>query len=148
MFNYKILIAVPIFFLAITLDASADGFFCSRQLHGVTGRIVEINRYRILDGGEPRNVGLPTQFLVDFESKKLIPSKGSRVRRSVSFEKVDQVENKLVIQGVDDGLDGVVDGFAWSLLISEKDGKSVLSVARDGVAYVVFGVCKPTKDPK
>ena len=148
MFNYRTLIPVLMFFLAMTLDASADGFYCSRQLSGVTGRIIEINRYRIRDDIEPSTVGLPTQFLIDFESKKLIPSKGSRVRRIVSFKGVDHIENKIVIQGVDEGLEGVVDGFAWSLVISKNNGKSVLSVAGDGVAYAVFGVCKPTKDPK
>ena len=148
MFNYRTPITVLMFFLAMTLDASADGFYCSRQLHGVTGRIVEINRYRISDDIDPSTVGLPTQFLIDFESKKLIPSKGSRVRRIVSFKGVDHIENKIVIQGVDEGIEGVLDGVAWSLVISKNNGKSVLSVARDGVAYVVFGVCKPTKDPK
>ena len=137
-----------IFFWAMTLDASADNFYCLRELHGVTGRIVEINRYRIRDEIEPGTVGLPTQFLIDFESKKLIPSKGSTVRRIVSFKNVDQIENKLVIQGVDEGVEGVLDGVAWSLVISKNDGKSVLSVAGDGVAYAVFGVCKPTKDLK
>lgn len=148
MFNYRTLITLLMFFLAMAPDASADGFYCSRKLSGVTGRIVEINRYMIRDDIEPRTVGLPVQFLIDFESKKLIPSKGSRVRRSVSFKGVDQIENKIVIQGVDEGIEGVLDGVAWSLVISKNNGKSVLSVAGDGVAYAVFGVCKPTKDPK
>ncbi len=148
MFNYRTLITVLMFFLGMTLDASADGFYCSRQMSGVTGRIVEINRYMINNDIKPSTVGLPTQFMIDFESKKLIPSKGSRVSRSVSFKRADHIENKLIIQGVDEGIEGVVDGMAWSLVISKNNGKSVLSVAREGVAYVVFGVCKPTKDPK
>jgi len=139
---------VLLFFLAMTLDASADGYYCSRKVSGITSRIVEINRYRILDGIEPRTVGLPTRFRIDFESKKLIPSKGSRVSRTVYFERVDQIEDKIVIQGVDEGIAGVRDGVAWSLVISKKNGESVLSVAGDGVAYAVFGVCKPTKDPQ
>ena len=143
MFNTRSVLTVLMFFMAMTPEASAEGFYCSRELHGVTGRIVEINRYRILDDIKPHTVGLPTQFRVDFESKKLIPAKGSRITRQVSFHRVDHVENKLIIQGVDEGLAGVVDGVAWSLVISKNDGKSVLSAARDGVAYAVFGVCKP-----
>jgi len=148
MFNYRSLITVMMFLLTMTPNVSADGYHCSRKLSGVASGIVEINRYRILDGIEPRTVGLPTQFLIDFESKKLIPSKGSRVSRSVSFNRVDQIEDKLVIQGVDEGIEGVRDGVAWSLVISKNNGKSVLSVAGDGVAYAVFGVCRPTKDQK
>jgi len=135
-------------FLAGTHAAFADGYYCSRKLSGVTSRVVEINRYRILDGIEPRTVGLPTQFHVDFESKMLIPAKGSRVTRRVSFKGVDPMEDKLVIQGVDEGIAGVRDEVAWSLVISKKNGESVLSVAGDGVAYAVFGVCKPTQDPQ
>lgn len=148
MCNYRIFITVLMIFMAMPLDASADGYYCSRKLSGVTSRIVEINRYRILDGIEPRTVGLPTQFMIDFESKKLIPAKGSRVSRSVSFKEVDQIEDKLVVQGVDEGIEGVRDGVAWSLVISKSNGQSVLSVAGDGVAYAVFEVCKPAKDPQ
>lgn len=147
MLNHRTLIAALMFFLTFILDASAESYFCSRKLSGVTSRIVEINRYRILDGVEPRTVGLPNQFRIDFESKELIPAKGSRVSRTVSFKTVAQMEDKLVIQGVDEGVAGVRDGVAWSLIISKNNGESVLAVAGDGVAYAVFGVCKPTPDP-
>jgi len=35
----------------------------------------------------------------------------------------------------------VDDGLAWSIAISKKTGKVVLSASGDGVAYVVFGTC-------
>ena len=50
------------------------------------------------------------------------------------------------MQGVDEGVEGVDDGLAWSLTISKKNGNAVLSAAGDGVSYVVFGICKPIKD--
>jgi len=148
MCNYRTLIAVLMFILAMTHAVSAEDYDCSRKMSGVTSRIVEINRYRILDGVEPRTVGLPTRFRIDFASKNLIPAKGSRVSRTVSFKTVDQIDNKLVIQGVDEGVAGVRDGVAWSLIIAKNNGESVLAVAGDGVAYAVFGVCKPTQNPK
>jgi hypothetical protein len=49
------------------------------------------------------------------------------------------MENLLVIQGLDSGIEGVDDGLAWSLTISKLDGKAVLTATGDGVAYVVFG---------
>ncbi len=53
------------------------------------------------------------------------------------------IEDMIALQGVDEGVDGVDDGLAWSLAISRKSGKSVLSASGAGVAYVVFGVCTP-----
>ena len=35
------------------------------------------------------------------------------------------------------------DGLAWSLTISRKNGRAVLSASGDGIAYVVFGTCSP-----
>jgi hypothetical protein len=52
----------------------------------------------------------------------------------------------MVMQGVDEGVDGVDDGLAWSLTISKKNGNAILSASGDGVAYVVFGVCNPIKE--
>ena len=78
----------------------------------------------------------------------LHPSKDSLVRASISFKSVAHLENKIYIQGVYEGVEGVDDGLAWSLTISKKDGKAVLSASGDGIAYVVFGTCTPVKDTK
>jgi hypothetical protein len=40
-------------------------------------------------------------------------------------------------------VENVDDGLAWSITISKKTGKVVLSASGDGVAYVVFGTCIP-----
>jgi hypothetical protein len=66
--------------------------------------------------------------------------------RQHTFKDVEHVENKMVMQGVDQGVEGVDDGLAWSLAISKKDGRAVLSASGDGVAYVVFDLCTPIKD--
>jgi len=145
-FNYKILLAVLSIFCVLTISAFAGDFDGLKPLFGITGKIIEINQYKIIDNVDPDTVGLPKRFVIDFNSNQLRPSVDSRIRKSISFAKVEHIENKMVIQGVDEGIEGVEDGLAWSLTISKKDGRTVLSASGDGVAFVVFGECKPIKD--
>jgi hypothetical protein len=144
--KYQILFGVVIFFISLVVTAIAGDFDGSKPLSGVTGKIIEINQYKIIDDVDPDTVGLPKKFLIDFNSKTLRPSKDSLVRRTITFKSLVHIENKMVMQGVDEGVEGVDDGLAWSLTISKKNGNVILSAAGDGVAYVVFGVCKPIKD--
>ena len=144
--KYKIVFGVVIFFISLVVTAIAGDFDGSKPLSGVTGKIIEINQYKIIDDVDPDTVGLPQKFLIDFNSKTLRPSKDSLVRRTITFKSLVHIENKMVMQGIDEGVEGVDDGLAWSLTISKKNGNAILSASGDGVAYVVFGVCKPIKD--
>lgn len=142
------MVAILILIGALTMSAFADDFDGSKPLSGITGRIIEINQYKIIDNVDPYTIGLPKNFTIDFNSNQIRPSEDSRIRKNLKFIRVDHIENKIVIQGVDEGIEGVEDGLAWSITISKKDGKSVLSASGDGVAFVVFGVCKPIKDKR
>jgi hypothetical protein len=144
--KYQILFGVVIFFISLVANAIAGDFDGSKPLSGITGKIIEINQYKIIDDVDPDTVGLPKKFLIDFNSKTLRPSKDSLVRRTIKFKSLEHIENKMVMQGIDEGVEGVDDGLAWSLTISKKNGNAILSASGDGVAYVVFGVCKPIKD--
>ncbi len=131
--------------IGLATAAFAGDFDGSTPLSGTVGKVIEINRYRSADDVDPDTVGLPRKFLIDFNAKVLRPSNDSLVRRTISFDSVVFVENKTIIQGIDEGVEGVEDGLAWSLTISKKDGSVVLSASGNGVAYVVFGVCTPIK---
>jgi hypothetical protein len=144
--KYKIVFGIVIFFISLVATAIAGDLDGSKPLSGVTGKIIEINQYKIIDDVDPDTVGLPKKFLIDFNSKTLRPSKDSLVRRTITFKSLEHIENKMVMQGVDEGVEGVDDGLAWSLTISKKNGNAILSASGDGVAYVVFGICKPIKD--
>ncbi len=67
------------------------------------------------------------------------------IRRTSQFKRVEHIENKLILQGVEEGVENVDDGLAWSIAINKKTGMVVLSASGDGVAYVVFGTCTPAK---
>jgi len=75
------------------------------------------------------------------KEKRVLPSKESMIRRISSIKHMEHIENKLILQGVEEGVENVEDGLAWSMAISKKTGKFVLSASGDGRAYVVFGTC-------
>jgi hypothetical protein len=117
-----------------------------KPLAGSVDKIIEINTLKIINDVDPDAVGLPRNFFIDFKEKILRPSKDSLVRRTSKINRVEHIENKLILQGVDEGVENVDDGLAWSITISKKTGKVVLSASGDGKAYVVFGKCIPVKN--
>jgi hypothetical protein len=126
--------------------AFSGDFDGSKPLSGSVDKIIEINTVKIINDVDPDTLGLPRNFLIDFKAKKLRPSKDSLVRKTSNIYRVEHIENKLILQGVDEGVENVDDGLAWSITISKKTGKVVLSASGDGVAYVVFGTCIPVEN--
>ena len=127
------------------LVALGNDFDGSKSLSGTVNKIMEINYVKITDNVDPDTVGLPRKFLIDFEEKSIRPSKDSLVRKTARIRHIEHIENKLILQGTDEGVEGADDGLAWSITISKKTGAAVLTASGDGVAYVVFGTCIPAE---
>ena len=128
------------------LSSSADDFDGSKQLMGSVEKVLEISQLKISSDVDPDTVGLPKNFVIDFDEKTVRPSKDSLVRRISKIRHIGHIDNKLVLQGVEEGLENVDDGLAWSIAISKKTGKVVLSASGNSVAYVVFGTCTAVQD--
>jgi hypothetical protein len=128
------------------LPVFGGDFDGSTPLSGTVDKIIEINSFRINNDVDPDTVGLPRKFLIDFEKKIMRPSSDSLIRKTSKILRVEHMENKLILQGVEEGVENVDDGLAWSIAISKKTGMVVLSASGDGMAYVVFGKCAPVQD--
>lgn len=133
-----IILHLVILFPLISYAGEFDG---SKLIVGSVEKVLEINQFKISDDVDPDIVGLPRRFFIDVEQKRMLPSKESMVRTISRINHVEHIENKLVLQGVEEGVESVDDGLAWSIAISKNTGKVVLSASGDGKAYVVFGSC-------
>ena len=137
---------VAVCLIGWTAAAFAGGYDGTTPLAGVTAKVVEVNRYRVVENVDPERIGLPKSFEIDFAAGVIRPSKESLVRKVATIGSVAHVENSLVLQGIDEGVEGVEDSLAWSLTISKTNGDAMLSASGKGVAYVVYGRCTPIPD--
>ena len=46
-----------------------------------------------------------------------------------------------MLQGAEDGFEGISDGIGWSVSIDEETGDMVISGSGEEVAFVIFGAC-------
>lgn len=137
----KLFFLFLIYLFVMPMRSFADNFDGSKQLSGSVEKVLEINEFNISSDVNPDTVGLPREFVIDLDEKTIRPSRDSLVRRISKIRHIGHIENKLVLQGVEEGVENVEDGLAWSIAISKKTGKVVLSASGSGVAYVVFGTC-------
>ena len=143
MFFKNLIFAFLVYLIMIPFTSFAGDFNGSTPLSGSVVKLLEISRFKVNDDVDPDTVSLPKKFIIDFEEKLIRPFKDSLIRRTSKIEHVKHIENKLILQGVEEGLENVDDGLAWSMTISKKTGTFVLSASGGGIGYVVFGTCTP-----
>ena len=86
-------------------------------------------------------VGIPHFLRINFKDKKISATQASGDKRSTDIEKFEKVDGKVIIQGAEDGIEGVRDGVGWSLAVAEDSGKMVLTASGDDAGFVIFGAC-------
>jgi len=84
-----------------------------------------------------------SHFDIDFGGKVVTRSSGESKQQSPIQNVETGVDGKLIVQGIDEGLEGVRDGAGWSVSIMIPEGTMVLAVAGDGFAVVGLGGCVP-----
>lgn len=86
----------------------------------------------------PEEVNAPTFLRVDVRNKVIRVLKdapGSKIRS------ISRVENRLVLQGAEDGNPRQPDGAGWTLSIENDTGRFVATAAILQGAIVIFGAC-------
>lgn len=87
------------------------------------------------------SAGLPRFAVIDILKKQIYPTQETGIDRVSAIERIEIVDGKLILQGAEDGIEGVRDGLGWTMAIVEESGDLVLTASGDGVAFVVFGAC-------
>ena len=86
-------------------------------------------------------VGIPNFLRIDFKEKKLSATFADGSKKISLVKNTEKIDGKVILQGAEDGIEGVRDGLGWSLAVDEQNGKMVLTASGDAVAFVMFGAC-------
>jgi hypothetical protein len=138
------LVTLTLLFISmVPATVSAGNFDGSKPLLCAIIKVVECTAYGDADEVVPENMGMPRFVTIDFNEKIIRPTKESGIKRKSKIERVEHLDGKLILQGAEEGVEGVRDGLGWSIAISEETGKMVLTASGDQVGFVVFGACTP-----
>lgn len=138
-----IIIFTLLFVGVFSLDSEAGDFDGTRPLICAIFEITECDMGKGCKEVSADEINLP-RFLRINVSDKIIEGKtpGGEMR-TTRIERVEEVDNKLIIQGAEQGREGVQDGFGWTIAIMEDTGDMVLTASGDLVGLVAFGACTP-----
>lgn len=124
-----------------TLPAVAGDFDGSKPMLCAVIDIVECGPGGNCQQLTAEDAGIPRFLKVNFKAKKITATRASGSKKSTTIKNSEHVDGKLILQGAEDGIEGVRDGVGWSIAIAEDTGNMVLSAAGDEVGFVVFGAC-------
>ena len=85
-------------------------------------------------------INAPRFIKIDVKRKRLESLQGG-ANLSSKLDHLERIDGKLILQGVEDGVENVRDGIGYTIVIVEDTGDMVLSAASEGVSFVAFGAC-------
>jgi hypothetical protein len=91
----------------------------------------------------PDEINLPRYLWVNVGQKTIQDKKTGDDTRKSRIESLKQVDGKLILQGAEQGREGVRDGYGWTIAIMEDTGQMVLTASGDLAAVAAFGACTP-----
>jgi hypothetical protein len=140
----RVALGVCVFLLWVLypMAGSADRFGGSQPLECTVASGRQFHANGTSGPFDPESVGLPRAFTLDFRRNRVLPAKDSIVRRQSRIKRTEHIENLLILQGADDGVEGVNDGVGWTMAIEKSNGTFVIGAAGDTTGYLVFGRCK------
>jgi hypothetical protein len=87
------------------------------------------------------DAGIPRFLRIDFAGKQITRTRPNGDDVSSEIERSEVVDGRLILQGAEDGFEGVSDGIGWSVSIDEETGDMVITGSGEEVAFVIFGAC-------
>jgi hypothetical protein len=124
-----------------SLPTLAGDFDGSKELICAVMNLVECQPGGKCQQVTAEEVGIPNFLRINFKNKKISATFADGSKKSSTIENFEKIDGKVIIQGAEDGIEGVRDGLGWSLAIAEETGKTVLTASGDAVGFVIFGAC-------
>ena len=135
--------AVTVCAFCLPYTAQAGSFDGSRNLLCSPQVAIECGPDGKCEQAMAASVNLPNFFQIDFSARELTAVNESPNKRTSKIKSMEFLDNKLFLQGADDGIQDVRDGLAWSMSISQDTGRLVVSASGENEAFVIFGACTP-----
>ncbi len=139
----KKLALIVFFIFNSSLTVFAGDFDGSRQLLCSTVDLVECEPGGNCQRVTHDSINAPKFLKINFKEKSISKPDVGEKRPTTMIERMERVDGKLILQGAEDGIEGVRDGLGWTIAISEDKGDMVFSASGDQVGFVVFGACVP-----
>lgn len=107
--------------------------------------VAEVYECTLDDGCVDRSadsVDVPALFHVDFSTGEIsgLLDDGSERRSTARHKEI--FEQKLIMQGIEQGYEGERDGSAWSLTITQDTLEMALTSSTDETGFVFLGSCE------
>lgn len=139
--NAKIYGLMVMIICMFAFPAVAGDFDGSKELICAVMDLVECQPGGKCQQVTAEDVGIPQFLKINFKEKKISAILADGSKKSTPIENFEKIDGKVIIQGAEDGIEGVRDGVGWSLAIAEETGKTVLTASGDEVGFVIFGAC-------
>ena len=98
-------------------------FTGSKPLLLAVGRAMECDPMEGCKDTSPEDLGLPRFLRIDFSKKTIRPVRSGEDVPDTVIKRSEMVEGKLILQGAEEGYEGVHDGLGWTIAINASDGK-------------------------
>ena len=125
----------------VAAPAAAEGFDGTTPLLCAAQRAMECPSIGPCQEVTPAQIGAPDFMRIDPGAESVTPL--GEDGRTSTIRHLTTVDGKLIVQGAEDGVEGVRDGTGWTLAIDQGNGRLVATAASDAVAFVIFGACTP-----
>ena len=85
--------------------------------------------------------GIPRFLKIDFAEQRIMRTRPNGNDVSSQIERSEVVDGRMILQGAEDGFEGVSDGIGWSVSIDQETGDMVITGSGEQVGFVIFGAC-------
>jgi hypothetical protein len=139
--NGSLTIALALLAAMLVGVGPAAGLDKERPMVCAMGEAFECERGKACERTELTDIGAPRFFRIDLVGQMAQGiGTGARDRKS-PIRSIDSIGPLLVMQGMDEPVEGQRGAIGWTASVSTRDGGMVLTAAAEGGAFLLFGDC-------
>lgn len=126
---------------ATAIAAPASALDKGRPMLCALGEFYECERGKSCDRVQPQEIGAPRFFSIDLANYVAVGVGPIARGRKSPIGTIGEVGPLLVMQGMDEAIEGQRGAIGWSASVSTSDGAMVLTAATEDGAFIIFGDC-------